>query len=93
MLPCRVRNLMGEAVGGDRHLRYGYELCLLSWNIRCEVRREVLLVYPPVAIAVRPEGLGRLRQALFNRRTALTFVKSKCSDIDSLPPQPRIVPA
>src|SRR5258706_16374752 len=42
----------------------------------------MLLVYPPVAVAVRLERLGRLRQGLFDRRTALTFIESKCGNID-----------
>ena len=40
------------------------------------------LVYPPVVVAVRLERLGRLRQGLFDRRTALTFIESKCGNID-----------
>jgi hypothetical protein len=37
---------------------------------------------PPVAVAVRLERLGGLRQGLFDRRTALTFIERKCGDID-----------
>src|ERR1700747_3666202 len=40
------------------------------------------LVDPPVVIAVRLERFGRLRQGLFDRGTALTFIESKCSNID-----------
>jgi len=35
------------------------------------------LVNPPKPVAVRFESLGRLRQGLFDRRTALTFIESK----------------
>src|SRR5258708_26474278 len=42
----------------------------------------MLLVYPPVAFAVRLERLGRLRQGLFDRRTALTFIERECCNID-----------
>ena len=40
------------------------------------------LVDPPVAVAVRLERLGGLRQGLFDRRTALAFIESKCGNID-----------
>lgn len=40
------------------------------------------LVYPPVVIAVRLERLRGLRQALFDGRTALTFIESKCGNIN-----------
>src|SRR6202166_1771460 len=82
VLPRGIRSLMGERVGGDRHLRYSHERRLLRWNVRCEVGREMLLVYPPVAVAVRLERLGRLREGLFDRRTALTFIERKCGNID-----------
>src|SRR6202035_3682887 len=74
-------NLMGERVGRDRHLRYSHKLCLIPWDIRCEVSHKMLLVYPPVVVAVRFEGLGRLRQGLFDRRTALTFIESRGGDV------------
>src|ERR1700730_4971543 len=81
VLPRGIRNLMGERVGGDRHLRYSHERRLLRWNVRCEVGSEMHLVYPPIVVAVRFERLGRLRQGLFDRRTALTFIESKCGNI------------
>src|SRR5271169_3436906 len=56
-LPGGIRNLMGERVGGDRHLRYSHECRLLRWNVCREVGREMRLVYPPVAVAVRLERL------------------------------------
>src|ERR1700692_1180687 len=74
VLPGGIGHLMGERVGGDRHLRYSHERRLLRWNVGCEVGREMLLVYTPVAVAVWLERLGRLRQALFDRRTAFTFI-------------------
>src|ERR1700722_14744934 len=82
VLPRRIRNLMGERVGGDRHLRYSHECRLLRWNVRCEVGREMLLFYPPVVVAVRFKCLGGLRQGLFDRRTALTVIERKCGNID-----------
>ena len=51
-------------------------------NVRREVGREMLLFYPPVAVAVRLERLGGLRQGLFDRRAALTVIERKCGDID-----------
>src|ERR1700694_207767 len=42
----------------------------------------MLLFYPPVVVAVRREGFGGLRQGLFDRRTALTFIERKCGNID-----------
>src|SRR5260370_32818060 len=42
----------------------------------------MLLVYPPVAVAVRLERLGRLRPGLFDRRTALPFIERECGNID-----------
>src|SRR6202023_2369802 len=78
VLPRGIRNLVGERVGGDWHLRYSHECCLLRRNVRCEVGREMRLVYPPVAIAVRLERLGCLLQSLFDTPTALTFTESKC---------------
>ena len=62
-----IRDLVGERVGGDRHLRYGHERRLIRRNVRCEVGREMCLVYPPVAVAVRLERLGGLRQGLLDR--------------------------
>src|SRR5277367_6980350 len=47
-LPGGLRNLMGERVGGNRHLRDSHEPRLLRWNVRCEVGSELLLDYPPV---------------------------------------------
>ena len=71
------RYLMGERIGGDRlHLRYSHVVGLRRWNIGREVSREIRLVYPPVPVAIRLECLGRLRQGLFDRRTAVTFVGS-----------------
>ena len=81
-LPGGRRNFVGERVGGDRHLRHSHEPRLFLRNVRCEVGREMLLVYPPVAVAVRLERLGRLRQGLFDRRAALTFIERKCGNID-----------
>ena len=49
---------------------------------RCEIGREMFLFYPPVAVAVRLERLGGLRQGLFDRRTALTFIERECGNID-----------
>src|ERR1700683_2667646 len=40
------------------------------------------LVYPPKSITVRRERLGGLRHGRFDRRTALTFIESKCSNVD-----------
>ena len=51
-------------------------------NVRREVGREMLLIYPPVAVAVRLERLGGLRQGLFDRRTAVTVIERKCGDVD-----------
>src|SRR5579859_6275160 len=82
VLPGRVRHLMGERVGRDRHLRYSHELRFIPRNVRCEVSREMRLVYPPKPVAVRFERLGRLRQGLFDRCTALTFIESKGGNID-----------
>src|SRR5580698_9280619 len=47
-----------------------------------EVSYEMWLVYPPEPVAVRFERRGRLRQGLFDRRTALTFIESEGGDID-----------
>src|SRR5579863_4454910 len=55
VLPSGILNLMGERVGGDRHLRYGHELRLIPWNVRGEVSHEMRLVYPPEPVAVRFE--------------------------------------
>jgi hypothetical protein len=41
-----------------------------------------VLLYPPVAVAIRLERLGGLRHGLFDRRTALTFIERKCGDVD-----------
>jgi len=38
--------------------------------------------YPPVPVAIRLECFGRLRQGLFDRRTAVTFIESKGGDVD-----------
>src|SRR5580658_7850001 len=73
VLPGGIRNLMGERVGGDRHLRYSHELRLIPWNVRCKISHEMRLLYPPKPVAVRFERLGRLRQRLFDRCAALTF--------------------
>src|SRR5713226_1022137 len=51
-------------------------------NVRREVGREMLLFYPPVAVAVRLECLGGLRQGLFGRGTALTVVEREGGDVD-----------
>src|ERR1700747_1539394 len=40
------------------------------------------LVYPPGPVAIRLEGLGRLRQALFDRCTAVTVIECKGGDVD-----------
>jgi len=40
------------------------------------------LVYPPVPVAIRLECLGRLRQRLFDRCTAVTFIECKGGDVD-----------
>ena len=73
---------MRERVGGDRHLGYCHELRFIPWNVRCEVGDEVGLVDPPKSIAVRFKRLRCLRQRRFDRRTALAFIESKCSNID-----------
>src|SRR6202000_1317650 len=39
-------------------------------------------VNPPKPVAIWFERLGRLRHGLFDRRTALTFIESKGSDIN-----------
>src|SRR6201982_3074286 len=70
------------SVGRDRHLRYSHEVRLGGGNIRCEVGREMRVVYPPVPVAIRLECLGRLRQGLFDRRTAVTFIECKRGDVD-----------
>src|SRR5579862_1428803 len=73
---------MRERVGRDRHLRYSHELRLIPWNVRCEVSREMRLVYPPEPVAVRFERRGRLWQGLFDRCTALAFIKRKGGNVD-----------
>src|SRR5271170_5715986 len=73
---------MGERVGRDRHLRDSHELRLIPWNVGGEVSGEMRLVNPPKPVTVRCERLGRLRQGLFNRCTALTFIESKGGNID-----------
>src|SRR5580658_4980581 len=40
------------------------------------------LVDPPEPVAVRFERLGRLRQSLFDRRTALPFIERKGGNVD-----------
>src|ERR1700687_3381733 len=40
------------------------------------------LVYPPKPVGVRFERLGRLRQGLFDRCTALTFIERKGGNVD-----------
>src|SRR5271155_4655451 len=82
VLPGGILNLMGERVSRNRHLRYSHELRLIPWDVRCEVGREMRLVYPPKPVAVRCERLGCLRHSRFDRGTALAFVESKCSNID-----------
>src|SRR5579862_4142528 len=82
VLPCGILNLMGERVGGNRHLRYSHKLCLIPWDVRCEVSHKMLLFYPPVVVAVWFEGLGRLREGLFDRSTALSFIERKGSDVN-----------
>src|SRR5580658_9525533 len=82
VLPGGIRNLVGERVGGDRHLRYSHELRLIPWNVCREVCRELVLFYPPKPVAVRFECLGGLRHGLFDRRTALAFIESKGGNID-----------
>ena len=82
VLPGGVRNLMGKRVGGDRHLRYSHVVGLGWGNIRREVSREMVLFYPPVPVAIRLECLGRLRQGLFDRRTAVTFIAVSYTHLD-----------
>src|SRR4029077_11299016 len=81
-LPGGRLNLVGERVGGDRHLRHSHEPRLLRRNVRCEVGREMVLFYPPVVVAVRFKCLGGLRQGLFDLLTALTVIERKCGNID-----------
>src|ERR1700733_12553356 len=59
--PRGICDLVGERVGGDRHLRHGHKGGLVRWNVRREVRREVSLFDPPVTIAVGLDPLGSLR--------------------------------
>jgi hypothetical protein len=40
------------------------------------------LVYPPVPVAIGLECFGRLRQGLFDRRTAVTFIECKGGNVD-----------
>src|SRR5580693_6846641 len=40
------------------------------------------LINPPKAVAIRFECLGGLRQGLFDRRTAFTFIEGKGGNID-----------
>src|SRR3984893_3811949 len=42
----------------------------------------MLLLYPPVPIAIRLEGLGGLWHRCFDRRAALTLIERKCSNVD-----------
>src|SRR5271156_3468332 len=81
-LPGWARDLMGERVGGDRHLRYGHEVGHGWRNVRRKVAREMRLFYPPVAVAVRLERLGGLRYGLLDRGTALTVVEREGGDVD-----------
>src|SRR6202008_680004 len=81
-LPGGIRDLVRERVSGDRHLRYSHEVGHGRRNVRREVGREMRLVYPPVAGAVRLERLRGLWHSLFDRRTALTFIERKGSDVD-----------
>src|SRR5580658_11109820 len=74
-LPGGVRDLVGERVGGDWHLRYGHEVGHGRRNVRREVGREMRLFYPPVAAAVRLERLRGLWYGLFDRGTTLTFIE------------------
>src|SRR3984885_810761 len=82
VLPGRILNLMSERVGRDRHLRYSHKLCLIPWDVGCEVSHKMLLFYPPVVVAVWFEGLGRLWQGLLDGRTALAFIESKGGDVN-----------
>src|SRR5271170_2782809 len=82
VLPGGILNLMGERVSRNRYLGYGHELRLIPWDVRCEVGHEMRLIYPPKPVAVRFECRGRLRQGLFDRRTALPFIESEGGDID-----------
>src|SRR5580704_5139674 len=54
-LPGGTRNLVGKRVSGDRHLRYRHVMRFGEGNVRCEVRREMSLFDPPVAVAIRLE--------------------------------------
>src|SRR5271170_5818820 len=51
-------------------------------NIRCEVGSEMVLLDPPISIAIRFECLGGLRHGCFDRRTALTFIERKGGNVD-----------
>src|SRR5260370_11495998 len=73
-LPGGRRDLVSGRGGGDRHLRYSHVVGLGWRNIRREVGREMLLFYPPVAVAVWLECLGGFRQGPFDRRAALTVI-------------------
>jgi hypothetical protein len=44
-------------------------------ELRSRFNARYCLFYPPVAVAVRLERLGGLRQGLFDRRTALTVIE------------------
>src|SRR5580658_4856555 len=72
---------MGERVRGNRHLRYSHVVSLGWGNIRREVCREMLRFDPPVAVAVRLERLGSLRQLLLDRGTTLPFIERKGGDV------------
>src|SRR5260370_3504423 len=81
-LPGGTPDLVGKRVRWDRHLRYSHVVGLGGGTIRSEVDREMRLVYPAGPVAVRLECFGRLRQGLFDRRTAVTFIECKCGDVD-----------
>ena len=77
----RYRRAAVPVVNEEAFLTHAVQNLSIDLHRRCEVRREVFFVYPPVAIAIRLEGLGRLRQGLFDRRAALPLIECKCSDI------------
>jgi hypothetical protein len=57
VLPGGILNLMGERVSRNRHLCYSHELCLIPWDVRCEVSHEMRLVDPPKPVAVGVNAL------------------------------------
>src|SRR5271170_1348189 len=73
---------MGERVSRNWHLRYSHELRLIPWDVRCEVGREMRLVYPPKPVAVRCERLGGLRHGRLDRGATLAFIEGKGGNID-----------